>query len=121
MIDHHGAARSVDLVMPTVLIYGDQRSRTPLMLSAPDFELELPLRLLVREGEDGKTYFTDNPAATLEGKHGLAAGMARKLTPVEGIIASGLIASSANDPTDAVIVQSWTTHFNRRRSIHAAS
>ena len=98
-IDHRGAAQSVELVMPptTVLIYGDPRSGTPLMLSAPDFALELPLRLLVREGEHGKTYVTYNPAATLEGKHGLAAGMAQKLAPVEGIIASALIASSSKD------------------------
>jgi hypothetical protein len=33
----------------------------------------------------------------LEGKHGLAAGMAQKLAPVERIIANALIASSAND------------------------
>ncbi|WP_375157817.1 DUF302 domain-containing protein [Bradyrhizobium sp. RDT46] len=97
-IDHRGAAQSVEMVMPptTVLIYGDPRSGTPLMLSAPDFALELPLRLLVREGEHGKTYVTYNPAASLEGKHGLVAGMGQKLAPVERTIANALIASSAN-------------------------
>ncbi|WP_436119445.1 DUF302 domain-containing protein [Phyllobacterium sp. LjRoot231] len=29
---------------------------TPMTLAAPDFALELPLEVLVREGEDGKTY-----------------------------------------------------------------
>ena len=37
----------------TVLIYGNPTGGTPLMLAAPDFALELLLRL-VREGEHGK-------------------------------------------------------------------
>jgi hypothetical protein len=48
----------------------------PLILATPDFALELPLRLLVREGEHGKVYVTYNPSANLEGKHGLPTGMA---------------------------------------------
>jgi uncharacterized protein (DUF302 family) len=32
----------------TVLIYGNPKGGTPLMLAAPDFALELPLRVLVR-------------------------------------------------------------------------
>ncbi|MGO4513398.1 DUF302 domain-containing protein [Bradyrhizobium sp. MOS001] len=56
-IDHHAAAQSVGLDMPptTVLIYGNPKGGTALMLAAPDFALELPLRLLVREGEHGKS------------------------------------------------------------------
>jgi len=88
-IDHRAGALSVGLDMPptTVLIYGNPKGGTPLMLAAPDFALELPLRVLVREGGDGKTYVTFNPSTTLEGKHGLPAGMAEKLAPAEKVIA----------------------------------
>jgi uncharacterized protein (DUF302 family) len=54
IIDHQAAARSVGLDMPatTVLVYGNPKGGTPLMLAAPDFALELPLRVLVREDPD---------------------------------------------------------------------
>lgn len=91
-IDHRAAAQSVGLDMPptTVLIYGNPKGGTPLMVAAPDFALELPLRVLVREGEHGKTYVTFNPSTTLEGKHGLPAGMAEKLAPAEKLIAGAI-------------------------------
>ncbi len=99
MIDHRAAARSVGLDMPptTVLIYGNPKGGTPLMIAAPDFALELPLRVLVREGEQGKTYVTLNPSTTLEGKHGLPAGMAEKLAPAEKLIASAISAPEKVD------------------------
>jgi uncharacterized protein (DUF302 family) len=91
-IDHRSAAESVGLDMPptTVLIYGNPLGGTPLMCAAPDFALELPLRVLVREGEGGTTYVTLNPSKTLDGKHGLPAAMAEKLAPAEEIIASAI-------------------------------
>lgn len=88
-IDHRAAAESVGLEMPptTVIIYGNPKGGTLLMIAAPDFALELPLRVLVRE-ENGKTMVTFNPASSLEGKHGLPAGMASQLAPVEALIAN---------------------------------
>jgi uncharacterized protein (DUF302 family) len=56
------------------------------MLAAPDFALELPLRVLVREGDGGQVYAVFNTAGTLEGKHGLPPGMAERLAPAEGVI-----------------------------------
>jgi uncharacterized protein (DUF302 family) len=95
IIDHRAAAQSVGLDMPqaTVLIYGDPRAGTPMMVAAPDFALELPLRLLVREDEHGKTYVTYNSSADLEGKHGLPKGMAEKFAGVERIIVNTLKAT----------------------------
>ncbi len=70
-IAHRAAAESVGLTMPptTVLIYGNPKGGTPLMLAAPDFALELPLRVLVRGGPEGKAYVTYNPSTTLGGKY----------------------------------------------------
>ncbi|WP_271898438.1 DUF302 domain-containing protein [Candidatus Phyllobacterium onerii] len=91
-IDHRAAARSVALEMPptTVIIYGNPLGGTPMMLAAPDFALELPLRVLVREGDDGKTYVTFNPSTTLDGRHGLPSGMAERFAPAEKLIASAI-------------------------------
>ncbi len=51
VVDHAAAARAVGLDMPDtqVLIFGNPRAGTPLMLAAPDIALDLPLRILVRD------------------------------------------------------------------------
>ncbi len=95
IIDHRAAAQAVGLDMPptTVLIYGNPKGGTPLMRAAPDFALELPLRVLVRAGEHGKIYVTFNTSASLEGRHGLPAGMAAHLASAETLIASAVAAA----------------------------
>lgn len=98
-IDHRAAARSVGLDMPptTVLIFGNPRGGTPLMLAAPDFALELPLRVLVREDDQRRTWVTYNAVATLDGKHGLPPGMAERLAPAEKVIAEALSSWAPNN------------------------
>ncbi|UVF22197.1 DUF302 domain-containing protein (plasmid) [Microvirga terrae] len=88
-IDQREAAKSVGLDMPptTLIIYGNPRGGTPLMLAAPDFSIELPLKVLVREDTDGRVFVVYNPARALEGKHGLPAGLAGRLAGAEPIIA----------------------------------
>ena len=97
-IDQREAARSVGLDMPptTLLIYGNPKGGTPLMLAAPDFAIELPLRVLVREDAKGKVFVVFNPASSLEGRHGLPAGMAARLAASEGLIASAIGAAKAD-------------------------
>lgn len=91
-IDHADAARSVGLEMPptVVLIYGNPKLGTPLMQDSPDFALELPLRVLVRQdaGTDGAVFVTLARAPTLEGRHGLTAGMTAPLSGAETLIAN---------------------------------
>jgi uncharacterized protein (DUF302 family) len=91
-IDHRAAARSVGLGLPpmTVVVYGNPKGGTPLMLAAPDFALELPLRVLVREDQQGRVYVAYNASTTLEGKHGLPGGMAQQLASAEAVIAGAL-------------------------------
>jgi uncharacterized protein (DUF302 family) len=56
-IDHARNAREAGLEMPQtkVLIFGNARAGTALMLASPDIALELPLRILVREEAEGRT------------------------------------------------------------------
>ena len=98
IIDQREAARSVGLDMPptTLLIYGNPEGGTPLMLAAPDFALELPLKVLVREEAGGQVLIVYSPASSLEGRHGLPAGLAGKLGGAEPLIAAAV---GANPPT----------------------
>ena len=90
VIDQQEAARLVGLDMPptTLIIYGNPKGGTPLMLSAPDFAIELPLKLLVRQDPDGRAIVIYTPAASLDGRHGLARGLAARLGAAEPLIAS---------------------------------
>jgi uncharacterized protein (DUF302 family) len=91
-IDHRAAAHAVGLDMPptTVLIFGNPKSGTPLMLAAPDFALDLPLRVLVREDAAGRTWLVYDTAAAFEGRHGLPAGMAERLAPAEKLLEAAI-------------------------------
>jgi uncharacterized protein (DUF302 family) len=91
-IDQREAARSVGLDMPptTLLVYGNPRGGTPLMLAAPDFALELPLKILVREEGGGQVLIVYTPAAALEGRHGLPAGMVGKLAGAEALLTAAV-------------------------------
>jgi uncharacterized protein (DUF302 family) len=55
-IDHARNAHDAGLEMPatTVLVFGNAKAGTALMLASPDIALELPLRILVREEVDGR-------------------------------------------------------------------
>lgn len=54
-VDHQAAAAGADLQMnpATVLIFGNPALGTPLMQADPRAALDLPLRVLVWQGDDG--------------------------------------------------------------------
>ncbi len=70
-IDHAAGARAVGLTLrPTqVLIFGNPRAGTPLMQSRQTVGLELPLRALAWEDEEGKAWLTYRRVADLVGQY----------------------------------------------------
>ena len=96
VLDQREAARSVGLDMPptTLIVYGNPRGGTPLMIAAPDFAIELPLKVLVREDGEGRVLVVYIPASSLEGRHGLPAGLAVRLGGAEPLIAAAIGATS---------------------------
>ena len=66
-IDHAAGAREAGLDMPptVVLVYGNPRGGTPIMLSTPQAALDLPLRVLVRERDDGRALVPVHPVAPM--------------------------------------------------------
>ncbi|MCJ9710090.1 DUF302 domain-containing protein, partial [Bordetella hinzii] len=69
---------AVGLTMPPtkVLVFGNPKAGTPLMLAAPDVALDLPLRVLVRE-QDGRVEVLMHPTANL----GLPPDLQGRLAP----------------------------------------
>src|SRR5258708_21900933 len=62
VIDHSGEAAKVGLKMrPTkVVIFGSPKGGTPLMVKAPTLAIDLPLKALVSEYDNGKFWVSYN-------------------------------------------------------------
>ena len=87
LVDHSGEAAKVGMKMPPtkLLIFGNPKGGTPLMLAAPSIALDLPLKISGRRGRSGKglalvqqpgvprraAWFTTEPAAQYRGHRDL--------------------------------------------------
>ena len=84
LIDHSGEAAAAGLTMrPTkLLIFGNPKGGTPLMVAAPSTAIDLPLKILVAETESSKTLVFWNDSAWLEERHGFPESMTTVLAAV---------------------------------------
>jgi uncharacterized protein (DUF302 family) len=91
-IDHAAAASGVGLTMPptAVLIFGNPRGGTPLMLQAPLLALDLPLKLLVREDAAGHTWVSCDAPGYLAERYGIPTEQAAGISAVPNLIAAAL-------------------------------
>ena len=89
LVDHCGEAEKVGMKMPPtrLLIFGSPRAGTPLMLATPSIAIDLPLKILVWEDGNGKTWISYNSAEYLAERHGLPSTLAPALKAVEAIAA----------------------------------
>jgi len=72
-IDHATEAEKAGLKMrPTqLLIFGNPKGGTSLMVAAPTAAIDLPLKALVWEDVDGKVWLAYNSPAYLKERHGI--------------------------------------------------
>jgi uncharacterized protein (DUF302 family) len=87
LIDHSGEAAKVGLAMPKtqLVIFGNPKGGTPLMLAAPSLAIDLPLKLLVREDDAGQVWVSYWSAQALLSRHGLAESFAVNVAVIEMI------------------------------------
>src|SRR6478752_8462805 len=76
-IDHAAGAAQVDLPLrPTeLLIFGSAKAGTPLMQSNQEVGIDLPLKALVWEDAEGKTWLAYNDPSWIAKRHGLGPEM----------------------------------------------
>ena len=88
-IDHAAAAKRAGLTLrpTTLVIAGNPAAGTPLMLADQTVGVELPLRFLVWQGEDGKARVSYDPIKAIAARHNLA-GRDELLTKMTGAIES---------------------------------
>ena len=91
LVDHSGEAHAAGLTMPNtkLLIFGNPKAGTPLMLAAPSTALDLPLKILVAETSDGTVQLSWNDPSWLQSRHGFLAELQANLA------AAALLAAKA--------------------------
>ena len=71
VVDHSGEAENAGLQMRNtkLVIFGNPFLGTPLMVAAPSAALDLPLKILVSEDADGRTWIAYNDPQYLMERH----------------------------------------------------
>lgn len=89
LVDHSGEAGKVGMKMrPTkLLIFGNPKAGTPLMLAAPSSAIDLPLKILIWEDAQGKVWVSYNSPAYLQERHGLPPELLQNIAVVETLAA----------------------------------
>ena len=89
LIDHSGEAEKVGMKMPPtkLLIFGNPKGGTPLMLAAPSIAIDLPLKILVWQDAQGKVWLSYNTSEYLEERHGLPADLLQNIAVVATLAA----------------------------------
>jgi uncharacterized protein (DUF302 family)/uncharacterized membrane protein YidH (DUF202 family) len=89
LIDHSGEAEKVGLKMPPtkLLIFGNPKGGTPLMLAAPSIAIDLPLKILIREDTQGKVWVSYNSPAYLQDRHSVPQELLQNIAVVETLAA----------------------------------
>ena len=87
VVDHSGEAAEAGFIMPTtkLVLFGNPKAGTPLMLAAPSSAIDLPLKILVAQGADGQTLVSWNSPQSLGERHGIPADLLANISGIEAL------------------------------------
>lgn len=87
-IDHSGEASRVGLKMQEahVIIFGNPKAGTPLMLASPLLALELPLKVLIWQSADDRVWVSFTSANYLKDRFAIPAALIGNIAGVENLI-----------------------------------
>jgi uncharacterized protein (DUF302 family) len=87
LIDHSGEAAKTGMRMrPTkLLVFGNPKAGTPVMLGAPSTAIDLPLKILIWEDAEGKVLVTYNSPAYLQKRHNIPTELLPNLSVIEAL------------------------------------
>ena len=92
LVDHSGEAANVGMKMrPTkLLIFGNPKGGTPVMLAAPASAIDLPLKALAWQDADGRVWLSYNDPAYLKQRFGLSDDDIKAIAPMGNLIEQAL-------------------------------
>ena len=91
-IDHGGGARDAGLDMreEQLIVFGNPRAGTPLMIARPLVGLELPLRVLVWRDAEERVWVSYNESAFIARRFALPDGMEKNIAGVPALVDAAL-------------------------------
>ena len=91
-IDHGAGALAAGLPMQPahVLIFGQAKAGTPLMVVSPLLALDLPLKVLVWEDAEHRVWVSYNMPEFLVQRHSLPTDLAKNISGVEPLVKAAL-------------------------------
>jgi uncharacterized protein (DUF302 family) len=91
-ISHSDDARRVGLTMQEahVLIFGNPKGRTPLMIASPLLALDLPLRVLVWQRTNDQVWVSTTNVTYLGDRYAVPHGLVNNLAVVDAVITQAL-------------------------------
>ena len=76
---------------PTKLvIFGNPKGGTPVMVAAPTLAIDLPLKALVSEDEGGKVWVSYNSPEYLQQRHGVPEDLIKNIAVVGALVAKAV-------------------------------
>lgn len=87
-IDHSGDAAKAGLQMPPteLLIFGNAKAGTPLMIVSPTLAIDLPLKALVWEDGEGKVWVSYNSPDYLKQRHNIPDTLLANISAVGSLV-----------------------------------
>ncbi len=91
-IDHAGEAKKVGIELPPtqLLVFGNPRSGTPLMVGHPTVAIDLPMKALAWQDAAGKVWIGYNSADYMKTRHDLTDEQAKPLAAAGALIDAAL-------------------------------
>jgi uncharacterized protein (DUF302 family) len=89
VVDHSGEAETVGMKMPDtkLVIFGNPKGGTPLMVASPSVAIDLPLKLLVAQDANGGCSISYNSPQYLQQRHGLSTDLIQNIAIIEALAA----------------------------------
>lgn len=87
-VNHSGEAERVGLKMQEahVLIFGNPKAGTPLMIASPLLALDLPLKILVWQGQDGQVWVSYTSVAYLTARYSIPQALTGNIAGIDGLV-----------------------------------
>jgi uncharacterized protein (DUF302 family) len=97
IVDHSGGARDVGLEMPDtkLVIFGNPRAGTPVMLAKPLSALDLPLKVLVRAADADGCLVSYVTSSAIAERYGVPADLVAPLGRVAALVEKAVSRASA--------------------------